>query len=257
VILHIRNMPEGISPPVRDPFEPPHPDPVNPNDIATGPVVPSQPEVPVLNTVRPDTAPAPIQVSMVLNDPYYQFRRYIGPLDSLPVLTGTKRIEMRTKKAGRTRSRNGKKSKQKLDFIPSHIELEALNLIWEFGEITDMEIYAQIDTSLKITAKDLNSALEKLEEKGLLSRWIVSPQNKFGFNILPEDFGIEMSAKNRRNRVYRYRSHIDRETVLRYLTAALEQCRLAAEQGPDTLGALQTDLFEKARRITKIRTVSE
>jgi predicted transcriptional regulator len=260
LILYFISEPVSVSPPVREPVV----QEVKKNIERNVPVAESAARTRDLATdtfpERPDTTSPSTTDSMVLNDPYFRFRRYIGPIDSLPVREGKKRIEFRKHAGDRSKKKKTKSRTAKLDFVPSHLELEVLNQIWESGEITDMEIYAKIDTGLKMTARDLNRALERLEDKGLLSRWIVSPQLIFGFNFLPQDVGIELSAKNRRNRVYRYRSNIDRETVLRYLTAALVRCRMSAAQNADTSAAqrqLAADLFEKAKRVTRKNAAAE
>ncbi len=110
-----------------------------------------------------------------------------------------------------------------LDFIPSVAQIEALDIIFKQKQVTDIDIYSQIDTTLKITAVDMNKALTALTEKGIVARKIASPQNKFRFFILPEEWGVEMSGKNKRNRVYEYTPQIDREQLLTFLNAALYQ----------------------------------
>ncbi len=110
-----------------------------------------------------------------------------------------------------------------MTFIPSKIEIEALNTIWKQSKATDQEIYASMDSSIKITAEDLNTALTALTNKGLVMRELISPRNEFTVQTPVGGVGIEMSAKNRRNRVYRYQSRISRNEMLRFLNAALYQ----------------------------------
>ncbi|MBN1466039.1 hypothetical protein JXA02_09770 [candidate division KSB1 bacterium] len=105
----------------------------------------------------------------------------------------------------------------RLDFVPSEVELDVLQIVWENDSATDIDIYAALDSSVRITAVDLNRTLEKLDQKGILRRSLVSPRNEFTLPLGK----IEMSATNRRNRVYQYESRIDVSEVLRYLQAVL------------------------------------
>ncbi|MBN1560593.1 hypothetical protein JW998_10105 [candidate division KSB1 bacterium] len=105
----------------------------------------------------------------------------------------------------------------RLDFVPSKAQIYVLKTLWEKNQATDIEIYADLDSTIHITAVDLNRLMEKLEEKGLVKRTLVSPRNEFTLPVGK----IEMSAKNRRNRVYQYQARIDAGDVLRYLQAVL------------------------------------
>ncbi len=110
-------------------------------------------------------------------------------------------------------------------FVPSHNELAVLKVIWEKGSITDQEIYARLDTSIKLTAVDVNALLKGLEAKGVLTSELISPRDELTFNTPLGGVAVEKSAQNRRNRVYRYQSRIDRKHMIRYLQAKLDQAR--------------------------------
>ncbi len=110
-------------------------------------------------------------------------------------------------------------------FVPSHNELAVLKTIWEKGSVTDQEIYAQLDTSIKLTAVDVNALLKGLETKGVLTSEIISPRDEWTFNTPLGGVGVEKSAQNRRNRVYRYQSRIDRKHMIRFLQAKLDQAQ--------------------------------
>ena len=113
---------------------------------------------------------------------------------------------------------NKKKEKPvRLDFVPSDVELDILQTLWNNSQATDVEIYTALDSSFRVTAADLNEIMTKLADKGLLKRKLVSPRNEFTFPL----GAVEMSAKNRRNRVYLYESRINSDEVLRYLQAVL------------------------------------
>jgi len=113
----------------------------------------------------------------------------------------------------------------RMDFLPNEKQLEALNIIWQNQRATDQSIYASFDTSIKITATDLNIILEKLAARGLLKRKIVSPRNEFTFFGLTGEGGIEMSPTNRRNRIYEYQPLISKDEMVDYLNAVFYQVK--------------------------------
>lgn len=103
------------------------------------------------------------------------------------------------------------------DFVPSNLQLHVLRFLWEEGIATQSDIYASLDTLYPITAELLNRQLERMLALGLVERKLISPQNLFTFISPIKIFQIEMSAKNRKNRVYLYRPRVDRRTILRFL----------------------------------------
>ena len=139
----------------------------------------------------------------------------------------------------------------RMDFIPSDAQLEALNVIWDSGAATDQAIYAGIDTALRTTSADLNRALKRMADRGVLTRKIVSPRNELTVMTPLGSRQIEMSAKNRRNRVYEYRPHITRDEMVIYLQAVLTQVSL--RESPAASNALPDKLKEKILRIVRPR----
>ncbi len=99
--------------------------------------------------------------------------------------------------------------------IPTRAELDVLEVLWAKEEVQDTTIYTCLDTTMNITMLDLNKLLEGMARKGFVSRKIVSPRNEF--NV----FGnlIEMSPKNRRNRVYEYHTLVDRDLMRTFIDA--------------------------------------
>jgi len=99
--------------------------------------------------------------------------------------------------------------------IPTRAELDILEILWVKEEVQDTTIYSCLDTTLNITMMDLNQLLAGMTKKGFVSRKIVSPRNEFNaFGVL-----IEMSPKNRRNRVYEYRSLVNRNLMRTFIDA--------------------------------------
>ncbi len=131
--------------------------------------------------------------------------------------------------------------------IPSHIELSVFNLLWEKEKAIDIDIYAHIDTSIHVSAEDLNRILKKMTTEGILRRKLVSPRNEFSLGMLGK--GIEMSPKNQRNRVYEYECRVQPEHVIRYLNAVLYRFESNGSTLDDTLRTkLKKELKEKIIR---------
>ncbi|MBN1154667.1 hypothetical protein JXB12_07065 [candidate division KSB1 bacterium] len=99
--------------------------------------------------------------------------------------------------------------------IPTRQELDVLQLLWLKQDVCDTTIYSCLDTTLNMTMEDLNGLLEKMTRKGFLQRELVSPRNEFNaFGVL-----IEMSSLNRHNRVYSYKTNIDRDLMRKFVDA--------------------------------------
>ncbi|MBN2001042.1 hypothetical protein JW935_26085 [candidate division KSB1 bacterium] len=187
---------------------------------------------PQQSVIPPDTIPYITHESLVLNSVEFKTRQILTEHPELKVNPEPVIIQsgpIYTRPDGLEKKENillklfGTTVDPSLDFIPTETQVKALDIIFENEEITDIGIYAQMDTSFKVTAQDLITALDFLTEKGIVTRKVVSPQNKFRFFILPEEWGIEMSAKNRKNRIYEYQAQIDREQLLNFLNASLYQ----------------------------------
>ena len=107
----------------------------------------------------------------------------------------------------------------KNDFIPSDLQLHILNTLWQEKVATQMDIYRHLDSLYAITAEQLNKQLDRMVQVGLVERKIISPQNLFTILSPIRRYQIEMSAKNRKNRVYLYRPRVEREKILQFLLA--------------------------------------
>lgn len=137
--------------------------------------------------------------------------------------------------------------------LPTRAELELLELLWIKDNVQDTTLYSCLDSTMTITMEDLNQLLEGMTRKGLVSRKIVSPRHEFNaFGIL-----IEMSAQNRRNRVYEYHALVTRELMRTFIDAnaylfardasIVNQKRLAAAQKDSTL------LHELNRKMQRVQ----
>ncbi len=111
----------------------------------------------------------------------------------------------------------------RMRFIPTMAELDVLLAVWPHESITDQDVYRRLDASVHLTAEDVLKILKGLESKGVLSSELVSPRNEFTIATPLGSAGLEMSAQNRRNRIFRYKSLIDRQHMIRFLNAVLDQ----------------------------------
>ena len=112
-----------------------------------------------------------------------------------------------------------KKSKINLDnghyILPTRQEYEVLKVLWARDGMLDTSIYASVDSSTNTSMMLLNKILENMARKGLVSREMVSARFEFNAFGVP----IEMSELNRKNRIFAYRSLVDK-TRLKYFINA-------------------------------------
>jgi predicted transcriptional regulator len=122
---------------------------------------------------------------------------------------------------------------QPLAVIPSEFEIDVMKVLWQKQEATTSTIYAQLD-STRLTAVDLQRALDAMAERGLLERRQISPRHEFTIlGAIP----IEMSAKNRKNREFLYRPQVTRQTMLAFLDATAFSQRLASPTNHSAIAA--------------------
>lgn len=116
----------------------------------------------------------------------------------------------------------------RLRTIPTVAEMAALCAIWDKGAATENEIYSTLPRDIPVTAEDLHGVLTQLAAEGIVSSEIISPRFEFTFMTPLGSAPVEMSAQNRRNRVYRYTSHIDAREMMTFLQAAEYQRSMRA-----------------------------
>jgi len=100
--------------------------------------------------------------------------------------------------------------------VPGDMEIDILKVLWVAGKTTASDIYAKIDSSSILFAEELREALDGMVDRGFLDRKKVSashPLNLFGFAQ------IELSAKNRKNKIYLYWPIVTRKELHSYLDA--------------------------------------
>ncbi|MFQ5604511.1 MAG: BlaI/MecI/CopY family transcriptional regulator [bacterium] len=98
--------------------------------------------------------------------------------------------------------------------LPSDLEIEILKVLWVQPIASSSDIYAQLDSTLPLTSEDLNKILEQMAERGFLDRKKVSPSHEFNLFGIAQ---IELSSKNRKNKLYLYWPLVPKKELITYL----------------------------------------
>lgn len=116
-----------------------------------------------------------------------------------------------------------KTKKPKLTFIPTESELDVLDIVWEQEKATQLDIYADLDTSNTLSAEELDRVLEQMVAKRLLKRKQISPKDEIMVLTPLGSFAAEKNPLNMLNRVYLYEPTVKRDELLLFLNAVLYQ----------------------------------
>ncbi|MBN2008880.1 hypothetical protein JW960_06005 [candidate division KSB1 bacterium] len=119
-------------------------------------------------------------------------------------------------------SRDPNKKPDPRDYLlPQRDELEVLQILWDKGDSPDYLIYGELDRSQNMTMTDLNQLLETMDEKHLISREKISPEQLFGFAAFGNEIGgFEMSSKNKKNQVFLCHNLIDELQMKNLISAS-------------------------------------
>ncbi|MFQ5769073.1 MAG: BlaI/MecI/CopY family transcriptional regulator, partial [bacterium] len=116
--------------------------------------------------------------------------------------------------------KKSKKTKRRMSIseipIPTNLEIDILKILWTQSLATPSDIYAKLDTTWPITSEDLHAILEEMTNRGFLDRKKISPSHEFSLFGFAQ---IEMSSKNRKNKVYVYWPIVPKEKLITYLDA--------------------------------------
>jgi hypothetical protein len=126
--------------------------------------------------------------------------------------------------------------------IPSNLQLDVLNVLWKQKTSTQLEIYAGIDSTYVITAQKLDQQLERMVNLGLVERKIISPQHIFTIITPFKSFQIEGSSLNRKNRVYLYRSRLEKNQIIQLLLSRLYRVKQKDVGHPSEINRLNEKL---------------
>lgn len=156
-------------------------------------------------------------------------RRYVDIPPTLPLNGLVRSLRRQLKKmTQRTEIRNLP--------IPTNTEIAVLKILWENSDATASQVYAKLDTSIRLTAEDLQTVLANMVTKGFLQRQRISPLHTFDlFGVAEIPIGPKLWSK-KQNRIYRYWPLVSKERLITYL----ESKRFLAYTGDGTFGQVQT-----------------
>lgn len=101
--------------------------------------------------------------------------------------------------------------------VPTDTEIDVLKILWVEESATASEIYAKLDSSASsIHSEELQDVLNQMVTKGFLDREKISPSHEFNLFGFAQ---IELSSKNRKNKVYLYWPIVTKEKLFTYLDA--------------------------------------
>ncbi len=123
-------------------------------------------------------------------------------------------------------------SPPQFDFIPSRAQLAILAFLDSCSSATQVDLYPQMPSSISLTAETFEKELNYLVGKRFLTREKISPEQPLNLQILIVNVPFELSAKNRRNPVYRYKSLVNKKLIMTYLQARLDQERERLRTSP-------------------------
>jgi len=135
--------------------------------------------------------------------------------------------------------------------LPTPQEAAVLAQLWEQGPMTSVDLYTSLPPRALegLTAEGFWQVLHDMARKGLLEESLITPQNLLMVGLGPFVFPVELSGKNRRNRIWLYKPLVERQELLAYLEA---QLYLAARDsfGPSSPPAHQLEELLDAMRTT-------
>ncbi len=141
-----------------------------------------------------------------------------------------------------------KNTNPELDFFPDEKEMQAMSVIYEKGEVSDLDIFAQFDTTGGMTRSELDIVLNKLVDKRFLEKKQISPKNEFTLLTPIGAKKIEMSRTNRRNRIFIYSAKLPKDVLQDFLNAIYFQNQNGEKLPVD----VSQDSSEIAKKVEKL-----
>ncbi len=114
--------------------------------------------------------------------------------------------------------------------VPTDNEIDVLKVLWVEGGATASDIYAKLDTSTAIFAEELQEVLKTMVDRGFVDRKQISPAHEFNLFGIAQ---IEISAKNRKNKVYLYWPIVTKQALFTYLDAKRYLALVSAQSSTD------------------------
>lgn len=112
--------------------------------------------------------------------------------------------------------KNQRRKKVKNLSVPTNMEIDVLKILWVEESATASEIYAKLDSNISIHSEELQDVLAQMTTKGFLDRKKISPSHEFNLFGFAQ---IELSSKNRKNKVYLYWPIVTKKKLFTYLDA--------------------------------------
>lgn len=127
--------------------------------------------------------------------------------------------------------------------LPSPVEIDVLSLLWQNGTSTNLDLYAGLDSSISanLTAETFWNMLHDMARRGFVSEKLISPQQLLMVGVGPFSTPVEMSAKNRKNRLFEYDPLVQQDEMLAFLEAKNYLARQADATNGDAGMAMRTE----------------
>ncbi len=103
--------------------------------------------------------------------------------------------------------------------IPNETEIDVLNVLWLQTPLTSVEIYKTLNAQspFYLASEDLQKVLTDMVKRGLLARKKISPSHEFKLSGI---FSIELSAKNRKNKLFLYWPLVEKKEMITHLVSS-------------------------------------
>jgi len=147
---------------------------------------------------------------------------------------------------------NKKKKKYKIqyNFIPTAAEIHTIAFLFKSEKKkSQLDLYANLDSTIITTAENFDRSLNHLIKKGFLNRKKVSPQNIMMFVTPVGGVPVEMSAKNRKNPVFEYELKVSKDKLIDYLHSCLFKLQLKLNTSPSDTTAIKKKIKDIEQKI--------
>ncbi len=137
----------------------------------------------------------------------------------------------------------------KFDFTPTEVQLKAMHYLYENNQATQIDLYPSLGADHSVTAAQFDQSMNVLVEKGFVSREKISPENIFMIATPIGGLPLEVSGRNRRNPVYRYKPLVDKGKLSAFIQSLIfeQQKRLTSQ--PADSARIQENIDQLKNRL--------